>query len=61
MDWVINSKGTSPPKKEERPLSSLYIPYVKGVSKKFKVVVNRYHIRRIFKTKLTLRIDLKGF
>jgi hypothetical protein len=33
----------------------VYIPYVKGVSEKFKRIGNRYNIRVIFKTKHTLR------
>jgi predicted GIY-YIG superfamily endonuclease len=32
----------------------VYIPYVKGVSEKFKCIGNRYNIRTIFKTKHTL-------
>jgi hypothetical protein len=31
---VINSKGSSPPNKEEKPLGSVYNPYMKGVSEK---------------------------
>jgi hypothetical protein len=33
----------------------MYIPYMKGVSEKFKHVGNQYNIRTIFKTKHTLR------
>jgi hypothetical protein len=29
---AINSKGSCRPKKDEKPLGSVYIPYVKGVS-----------------------------
>jgi hypothetical protein len=36
IDSVINSKGTIQPNKEEKPLGSVYIPYVKGVSEKLK-------------------------
>jgi predicted GIY-YIG superfamily endonuclease len=36
----------------------VYIPYVKGVSEKFKPIANRYNIRAIFKTKHTLRSSL---
>ncbi|PNF31038.1 hypothetical protein B7P43_G17855, partial [Cryptotermes secundus] len=58
IDSVINSKGSSRPKKEESPLCSVYIPYVKGVSEKFKRIGNRYNIRTIFRTKHTLRNSL---
>jgi hypothetical protein len=33
----------------------MYIPYVKGVSEKFKHIGNRYNIRTFFKTKHTLQ------
>jgi hypothetical protein len=33
----------------------VYIPYLKGVSEKFKRIGNRYNIRMIFRTKNTLR------
>jgi hypothetical protein len=56
---VINSKGRSRPNKEERPLGSVYIPYVKGVSENFKRIGNRYNIRKYFRTKHTLRRSLK--
>jgi hypothetical protein len=36
----INSKGSSRPNKEENPLGSMYIPYVKGVSEKLKCIGN---------------------
>jgi hypothetical protein len=55
IDSVINSKDSSHLNKEEKPLGSLCIPYVKGVSEKFKCIGNRYNIRAIFKTKHTLR------
>jgi hypothetical protein len=51
IDSVINSKGSSDPNTEEKPLGSVYIPYVKGVSQKFKRIGNLYNIRTIFKTK----------
>jgi hypothetical protein len=57
-DVAINSKGSSHPNKEKRPLGSVYIPYVKGVSEKFKRVRNCYNIRTIFRTKRTLRSSL---
>ncbi|PNF42699.1 hypothetical protein B7P43_G14177 [Cryptotermes secundus] len=58
IDSVINSKGSSRPKKEESPLCSVYIPHVKGVSEKFKRIGNRYTIRTIFHTKHTLKNSL---
>jgi hypothetical protein len=33
----------------------VYIPYLKGVWEKFKHIGNHYNIRKIFKTKQTLR------
>jgi hypothetical protein len=58
IDSVINSKGSSRLNEEQKPLGSVYIPYVKGVSEKFKRIGNRYNIRKIFKTKHTLRSSL---
>jgi hypothetical protein len=37
---VINSKSSSLPSKEVKPLGSVYIPYVKGVSEKSKHIQN---------------------
>jgi hypothetical protein len=58
IDSVINSKGNSRVNKEQNPLASVYIPYVKGVSEKFKRIGNLYNIRTIFKTKHTLSSSL---
>jgi hypothetical protein len=60
IDSIIthNSKGSSCPNTKEKPLGSVFISYVKGVSEKFKRIGNRYTIRMIFKTKDTLRISL---
>jgi hypothetical protein len=44
--------------KEQKPLDSVCIPYVKGVSEKFKRIGNPYNIRTIFKTEHTLRSSL---
>jgi hypothetical protein len=55
---VTNSKGSSRLNKKQKPLDSVYIPYVKDVSEKFKRIGNRYNIRTIFKTKHTLRNSL---
>jgi hypothetical protein len=54
----INSKGSSHRNKEQKPLGSVYIPYMKGVSEKFKCIGNRYNIRAILKTKHTLMSSL---
>jgi hypothetical protein len=51
IDSVINCKGSSRPNKEEKPLGSVYIPYVMGSSQMFKHMGNRYNNRIIFKTK----------
>jgi hypothetical protein len=40
IDSVNNSKGSSRLNKEEKPLGCVYIPYVKGVSEKFKRIAN---------------------
>jgi hypothetical protein len=45
INSVINSKGISRLNEEQKPLGSVYIPYVKGVSEKFKCIGNRYNIR----------------
>jgi hypothetical protein len=54
---VINSKGSTHPNKKEMPISSVYIPYVKGISEKLKHTGN-YYIRTIFRTKHNLRSSL---
>jgi hypothetical protein len=48
IDSVINSKGSNLLSKQEKPLGSVYIPYVKGVSEKFRHTGNRYNITTIF-------------
>jgi hypothetical protein len=58
IDSVINSKGRIRMNEEQKPLSSVYIPYVKGVSEKFKRIGNRYNIRTIFRTRHSLRSSL---
>jgi hypothetical protein len=40
INSVVRSMGSSRQKKKEKPLGSVYIPYVKGVSKKFKHIGN---------------------
>jgi hypothetical protein len=51
INSVARSKGSSRQKKEDKPLGSVYIPYVKDVSEKFKHIGNEYNIRTVFKTK----------
>jgi hypothetical protein len=58
IDSVIDSNGSSRLNKEQKPLGSTYIPYVKNVLEKFKRRGNRYNIRTIFKTKHALRSSL---
>jgi hypothetical protein len=49
IDSVIRFKGSSRQKKnEEKPLGTLYIPYVKCISAKFKSNGNQYNIRTVF-------------
>jgi hypothetical protein len=57
-DSIINSKGNNLPKKEVKALDSVYIPYVKGVSGKFKCIRYWYNIRTIFRMKHALRGSL---
>jgi hypothetical protein len=47
--------GSSHLNKGEKPLGSVYTPYVKSVSEKLKHIGNWYNIRTIFKIKQTLR------
>jgi hypothetical protein len=59
LQWLGRQrKGSSRLSEEQKPLGSVYIPYVKGVSEKFRRIGNRYSIRTIFKTKHTLRSSL---
>jgi hypothetical protein len=58
VDSATSSKGRSYLNKEQKPLGCVSIPYVKGVSEKFKRIGNRHSIRTIFKTKHTLRLSL---
>jgi hypothetical protein len=41
-----------------KPMGSPYIPYVKGVSEKFKRIGNQYNIWTMFKAKYTLSSSL---
>jgi hypothetical protein len=58
INSAINSKGSSHLNTEGKPLGSVYIPHVKGVSEKFERIGNRYNIRTIIKTKHKLRSSL---
>ncbi|PNF25737.1 hypothetical protein B7P43_G14161, partial [Cryptotermes secundus] len=44
IDSANNSKGSSLLHNEQQPLGSVYIPYAKDVSEKFKRIENRYNI-----------------
>jgi hypothetical protein len=52
-DSAFNPKGSSRPSKGVATLGIVYIPYVKGVSEKFKHIGNWYNIRTILRTKHT--------
>jgi hypothetical protein len=56
VDSVTNFKGSSHLNKEQKPLGSVYIPYVKGVSEKFKRIRNLYNNRTIFRTRHALGV-----
>jgi hypothetical protein len=58
IDSVINSIGSSRLNKEQNALGSVHIPYVKGISQKFKRIGNRYYSRTIFKTQHPLMRSL---
>jgi hypothetical protein len=59
INTVINNNGgNNRLRNEVKPIGSAVIPYVKGISDKFKRIGNRYNIRTIFKTKHTLRNTL---
>jgi hypothetical protein len=53
---VINCNGRSRPSKEVKPLCSVYIPYVKDISEKFKRTGNQYNIRAISELKTLLGV-----
>jgi hypothetical protein len=57
IESAIKSKHNRQ-KKEEKPVSTVCIPYVKGFSEKFKRIGNRYNIRTIFRTRNTLGSSL---
>jgi hypothetical protein len=55
IDSVVKSKGSSRLSEEQKPLGSVYIPYIKSVLEKFRRLGTHYNIRTIFKSKHTLR------
>jgi hypothetical protein len=55
---INNTGGNNWLRNEVKPIGSMTIPYVKGISEKFKRIGNCYNIRTIFKTKHTLRETL---
>jgi hypothetical protein len=55
---VINKKGSSLLKKEVKPLGSVYISCVEGVSEKFRHIENWYNIRTLFRMKHIFRRSL---
>jgi hypothetical protein len=55
---VINLKRNSLPRKKVKPLGSVYVLSVMGVSEKFKCTGNEYNIRTIYRMKYTLKSSL---
>jgi hypothetical protein len=55
---IINTGGNNRLRNDVKPIGSVVIPCVKGISEKFNRIGNRYNIRTIFKTKHTLRSTL---
>jgi hypothetical protein len=55
IDSVIKSGGNDRPPPDRTPHGTVVIPYVRGISEKFRRIRNRYNIRTIFKTKRSLR------
>jgi hypothetical protein len=55
VNSIISTPTTSPPDIDLTTQGTVVIPYVKGVSEKFRRIGNRYNIRTIFKTSHTIR------
>lgn len=57
---AIKSRVGANPKttQEEKPLCYIHIPYIKGISEKFRRIGNQYMVKTIFKTRNTLRSSL---
>jgi hypothetical protein len=54
---AIKSRVGANPKttQEEKPLCYIHIPYIKGISEKFRRIGNQYKVKTIFKTRNSLR------
>jgi hypothetical protein len=56
IDSVVNrSEGNDHSRKEVKPIGSAFIPYMKGISEKFRCISYGSIIRTIFETRHTLR------
>jgi hypothetical protein len=55
VDSIMKPSRSSHPSSDTIYQGIVIIPYVKGISKKFGCIGNRFNIRTIFKTKHTLR------
>jgi hypothetical protein len=55
---INNNGGKNRLRNDVKPIGSVVIPYVKGISGKFKRIGKRYKIRTVFKTKHTIRNTL---
>jgi uncharacterized protein (UPF0335 family) len=51
MDSIMKSRKNKNPSTDKVPHSTVVIPYIRGISEKFRRIGNRYNIRTIFKTK----------
>jgi hypothetical protein len=58
IDSALTSRRNIRPEEEKKALGSVIIPYVKGISEKFKRIGNRYNIRTVFRTEHSLRSSL---
>jgi hypothetical protein len=54
INSVIISKDRRHQKGEDKPLGTIYIPYVKGISEKLRRIGKQYNIRTVFRIKHTL-------
>jgi hypothetical protein len=55
VDSVMKPSARNHPSSDTVYQSTVVIPYVKGISEKFRCIKNRFNLRIIFKTKHTLR------
>jgi hypothetical protein len=58
VDSVIKPSTRNPPSSDRIYQDTAFIQYVKGISEKFRSTGNRLNLRKIFKTKHTLRETL---